>query len=57
MRFGEKNEHSQKGNSNIFGVNLHDFIEMEQGNNSVELATEFGLSLRDVQKLKKQLHR
>jgi len=45
------------GENQILSVDLHDFIQKEQSSNMVELASEFGLSLRDVKKLKKQLER
>jgi len=41
----------------LFGVDFHDFIQKEQHNNSFELASEFGLNMRDVRKLKKHLER
>lgn len=43
--------------SNVFGVNFHDFLESQANSDTFELASEFGLSLGDVRKLKKQLHR
>ncbi|MFT4412758.1 hypothetical protein ACLM5H_02755 [Fredinandcohnia humi] len=57
MRFSDKsnNVHSRAGE--VFGVDFHDFIQKEQGSTYVELASEFGLSVRDVRNLKKQLHR
>lgn len=48
---------SQQGTNEVFGVDFHDFIQKENNSTSVELATEFGLTLGDVRKLKKQLHR
>ncbi|MDF0726808.1 hypothetical protein PY093_08780 [Cytobacillus sp. S13-E01] len=57
MRFGEKIQMSQQGTNEVFGVDFHDFIQKENNSTSVELATEFGLTLGDVRKLKKQLHR
>lgn len=53
MRFGEKGMSAQSGENQLFGVDFHDFIQKEQNSNMIELASEFGLSLRDVRKLKK----
>ena len=57
MRFGEKMQVSQQGTNELFGVDFHDFIQKENNSTSVELASEFGLTLGDVRKMKKQLHR
>ncbi|MBM7660702.1 hypothetical protein JOC85_001474 [Bacillus mesophilus] len=57
MRFSEKGEHIANGSQQLFGVNFHDFIEKENATPSMELASEFGLSLREVKQLKKQLER
>ncbi|MFD1736703.1 hypothetical protein ACFSCX_09000 [Bacillus salitolerans] len=57
MRFSEKGEYANNGNHQIFGMNFHDFIQNENNNSSMELASEFGLSLREVRQLKKQLGR
>jgi hypothetical protein len=57
MRFSEKGEQVARGNQQVFGVNFHDFIEKENATTSMELASEFGLSLREVKQLKKRLGR
>ncbi|MFS0780798.1 hypothetical protein [Bacillus sp. 1P06AnD] len=57
MKFSDKNNHTQSGYHQIFGVDFHDFIQKEQTNNMVELASEFGLHVRDVKHLKKRLGR
>lgn len=57
MRFSEKAFTTHDGENQIFGVDFHDFIQKEKNSNMVELASEFGLSLRDVKKLKKRLER
>ncbi|WP_210366786.1 hypothetical protein [Bacillus sp. REN3] len=57
MRNSEKGQFSSFGENQLFGVDFHDFIQREQSSHAVELASEFGLSLRDVKKLKKQLGR
>lgn len=57
MRFGDKGMSAQQGENQLFGVDFHDFIQKEQNQNMVELASEFGLTVRDVRKLKKHLGR
>ncbi|WML50734.1 hypothetical protein RCG23_18455 [Neobacillus sp. PS3-34] len=57
MRASEKGMHSQSSGSRIFGVDFHDFIQKEQNAGTFELASEFGLTIRDVRKLKKHLER
>ncbi|MDV2685925.1 hypothetical protein RYX56_16275 [Alkalihalophilus lindianensis] len=41
----------------MFHVDFHNFVEKEQANSNLELASEFGLSLRDVRTLKQKLGR
>ncbi|GLB58326.1 hypothetical protein NCCP133_04590 [Cytobacillus sp. NCCP-133] len=48
---------AHSGENQLFGVDFHDFIQKEQNSNMIELASEFGLTLRDVRKLKKKLER
>ncbi|EIJ78994.1 hypothetical protein PB1_15589 [Bacillus methanolicus PB1] len=57
MKFSEKAMSASSGENQIFGVDFHDFIQKEQNENMFEFATEFGLSIRDVRKLKKRLER
>ncbi|MDP4083394.1 MAG: hypothetical protein Q8934_02145 [Bacillota bacterium] len=57
MRSSDKGMKIQSTDSHIFGVNFHEFIEREPHSNLFELASEFGLSMRDVKKLKKHLER
>lgn len=57
MRFSEKNMHAQAGDKGVFGIDFHDFIESQQNSNTFELASEFGITIRDVRKLKKRLER
>ncbi|MGX6442871.1 hypothetical protein ACWM35_06525 [Neobacillus sp. K501] len=57
MRSNEKGMSTQEMNNRLFGVDFHDFIQSEQHNTTFELASEFGLSIRDVRKLKKHLER
>jgi len=56
MRSSEKHEHANSMN-NVFGVNFHEFLEMQGNATSYEIASEFGISLGDVKKLKRQLKR
>jgi hypothetical protein len=57
MRHSEKGRSAYLGENQIFSVDFHDFIQKEQSSNMIELASEFGLSLGDVKKLKKHLER
>lgn len=57
MRFSSKGMSAIEGDNQLFGVDFHDFIQREQQASMFELASEFGLSLGDVKKLKKHLER
>ncbi|GGE75299.1 hypothetical protein [Priestia taiwanensis] len=57
MRTNNKGQSLTNGGNQLFDVSFHDFLAKEQSSSMIELASEFGLSLRDVQKLKKQLER
>jgi hypothetical protein len=57
LRASDKGNSIQSMDSRIFGVDFHDFIQKEQHNNTFELASEFGLTIADVRKLKKHLER
>ncbi|MDQ0197173.1 hypothetical protein [Neobacillus ginsengisoli] len=57
MRSSEKGMNIQSIDGRIFGVDFHDFIQKEQNSNTFELASEFGLTINDVRKLKKHLER
>jgi hypothetical protein len=57
MKFSDKGAQSFTHHNQVFGVNFHDFIQREASSSSVELASEFGLTLRDVKTLKKNLSR
>ncbi|WP_050615878.1 hypothetical protein [Bacillus testis] len=57
MKFSEKNQLSQDGYHQIFGIDFHDFIQREQTNNMVELANEYGLHVRDIKNLKRGVQR
>ncbi|MCM3765406.1 MULTISPECIES: RNA polymerase subunit sigma-70 [Bacillaceae] len=57
MRASDKASNIQSMDGRLFGVDFHDFIQKEQHSGTFELASEFGLSMRDVRKLKKRLER
>ena len=57
MRSSEKGVITQSTGSRIFGVDFHDFVEKEQNTSTFELASEFGLTINDVKKLKNYLER
>ncbi len=57
MRFSDKGMAIQQGENQLFGIDFHDFLQKEQNSSMVELASEFGLTMKDVRKLKKQLER
>ncbi|MEH6995258.1 hypothetical protein V7075_21540 [Neobacillus drentensis] len=57
MRSSDKSNSIQSVDSRLFGVDFHDFIQREQNNTTFELASEFGLTIGDVRKLKKHLER
>lgn len=57
LRYGNKDTSAIEGENQLFGVDFHDFIQRQQQANMFELASEFGLSLMDVKKLKKHLER
>ena len=56
MRMSEKHW-SSHNNRDIFGVNLHKFIEMEESSGYMEIAQELGISLGEVKALKKKVNR
>ncbi len=53
MRQANKETFAHESNRRLFSVDFHDFLEKEAVLNDVELSQEFGLSLREVQKLKR----
>jgi hypothetical protein len=57
VRSSEKGLTIQSMDGRLFGVDFHDFIQKEQHATSFELASEFGLTIGDVRKLKKHLER
>jgi hypothetical protein len=57
MRMSDKGMNVHASEGRIFGVDFHDIIQKEQQSSAYELASEFGLTLGDVKKLKKHLER
>lgn len=57
MREGHKQQGMNQRNKDIFGVNFHDYIEKDPQLTRMEMAQEFGLSLKDVKKIKESLNR
>lgn len=57
MRASDKGMNIQSMDGRLFGVDFHDFIQKEQQATSFELASEFGITVGDVRKLKKHLER
>ncbi|MBU9720681.1 MULTISPECIES: hypothetical protein [Bacillaceae] len=57
MRSGQQHERFTNPNSRLLGVNLHRFTELEQNADNYEIASEFGLSLKEVKTLKKKIER
>jgi hypothetical protein len=57
LRASEKGMTVQSMDGRLFGVDFHDFIQKEQQGTSFELASEFGITIGDVRKLKKHLER
>lgn len=57
MRMSEKGHSATNGANQLFNINLHEFTAKENQVTSLELASEFGISLKDVRTLKKQLGR
>ncbi|MBM7569556.1 hypothetical protein [Aquibacillus albus] len=56
MRLSDKQTGSHS-NHELHGMDLHTFMELEDNKNSIEIAQEFDVSLRDVKKIKKKLNR
>jgi hypothetical protein len=57
VRNSAKGEFAQARTSDLFHIDFHEFMKREADLAAFELASEFGLTLREVQKLKKQLYR
>ncbi|WP_170885496.1 hypothetical protein [Bacillus alkalicellulosilyticus] len=57
MRSSMNHQRRMNGEDGLFSVDFHEFVEKEQQQSTVELAGEFGLSVRDIKVLKKKLER
>lgn len=57
MRYSTKGEITNSPSNQLFGVDFHDFMQHEQTSTNMELAQEFGLSLRAVKDMKRKLER
>lgn len=44
-------------NQEIFDIHFHKFLEIEQYYSNMEIAEEFGISLKNVHRLRKKLNR
>jgi hypothetical protein len=57
MRFSSKGEITGNPLNQIFGVDFHDFMQQENSSSNLELAQEFGVTLRSVKEMKKRVER
>ncbi|MBO9130468.1 hypothetical protein [Bacillus sp. 165] len=57
MRMNERGNNVINSANQLFHVNFHDFSSKDPSVSSMELASEFGISLNDVKQLKKRLER
>lgn len=57
MRYSAKGEITGSPANQLFGVDFHDFMQKEQSGTSMEIAQEFGVTLRTVKDLKKRMER
>ncbi|MBS2969816.1 hypothetical protein J9317_13675 [Metabacillus sp. KIGAM252] len=55
MRYSEKGEMAHQSPGNLFSADLHALSKAGKDSSSMELASEFGLTLREVRNLKKYL--
>ncbi|MFB7138661.1 hypothetical protein ACFCYN_03250 [Gottfriedia sp. NPDC056225] len=56
MRINNRNSLGS-GRKGVFNMDFHEFQNRGQETNSLEMASEFGLTLREVRELKRQLER
>ncbi|WP_169791901.1 hypothetical protein [Brevibacillus choshinensis] len=54
MRQSEKETFATDINRKMFSVDFHDFLEKESTLNDVEMSSEFNISVRDVQHLRRK---
>ncbi|GLI83061.1 hypothetical protein ANABIO32_07500 [Rossellomorea marisflavi] len=57
MRSSDKAFMNSTSEKALFQTDFHQFMEMEKGALNMELASEFGLTLKDVRLLKKKMER
>lgn len=57
MRYSAKGEVTGNPANQLFGVDFHDFMQHEQSSTNIELAQEFGITLRTVKAMKKKIAR
>lgn len=57
MRKDSKSIVSQQSNSQLMSIDLHNFVEREGILTELEISRELGISINDVQKLKRQMKR
>jgi hypothetical protein len=57
VRNSAKGEFAQARANDLFNIDFHEFMKREADSTAFELTSEFGLTLKEVQKLKKQLYR
>ncbi|WP_164462215.1 hypothetical protein [Bacillus sp. FJAT-42376] len=56
MRYSEKGEMAHQSPGNLFSADLKALAKMEKDSVSIEAAMEFGVALRELKDLKKNLH-
>ncbi|WP_332694262.1 hypothetical protein [Halalkalibacter lacteus] len=57
MRSSMRQQMHQNRFQPLFNMDYHSFVERENQQTNLELASEFGVSLRDVKVLKNKLNR
>jgi hypothetical protein len=57
MRTSGKSQNTLNGQNQLFGLDFHHFVEKEKQSTIWELASEFGLSFREVKSLKRKIGR
>lgn len=57
MKQNYKQSNKNKSSKDIFGVHFHKFMEQDSQLTRMEMAQEFGISLKDVKKLKENIDR
>ncbi|GAE35084.1 hypothetical protein [Halalkalibacter akibai] len=57
MRSSSRQQMHHNSLNPLFNMDYHNFVEKESQNTNLELASEFGISLRDVKLLKDKMNR